>query len=42
MKKNKKCDCCNKSIYKNEFYLANDGEIVCIKCLIDKGDTKKL
>ena len=26
MKKNKKCNCCNKSIYKNEFYLANDGE----------------
>ena len=42
MKKNKKCNCCNKSIYKNEFYLANDGEIVCIKCLIDKGDTGKL
>jgi len=42
MKKSKKCNCCNKSIYKNEFYLANDGEIVCIKCLIDKGDTEKL
>ena len=42
MKKNKKCECCKKSIYKDEFYLANDGEIVCIKCLINKGDTDNL
>jgi len=40
--KHKKCDCCKKSIYKDEFYLANDGEIVCIKCLINKGDTDNL
>jgi len=40
--KHKKCECCKKPIYKDEFYLANDGEIVCIKCLINKGDTDNL
>ena len=37
-----KCNCRKKLIYKYEFYLANDGEIVCIKCLINKGDTNNL
>jgi len=42
MKQLKKCDCCKKPIYKDKFYLANDGEIVCIKCLINKGNTDNL
>ena len=40
--KHKKCKGCKKPIYKDEFYVANDGEIVCIKCLINKGDTDNL
>ena len=40
--KQKKCDCCKKSIHKDEFYLANDGGLVCINCLINKGDTDNL
>ena len=40
--KKKECDCCKKIIYKEEFYLANDGDLVCINCLIDKGDTDNL
>ena len=36
------CDCCEKPIYKDEFYLANDGDIVCVVCLIVKGDTDNL
>ena len=44
--KNKKgatiCECCKKLIYEDEFYLANDGDIVCSSCLIDKGDTDNL
>jgi len=38
MKKN--CDCCSKLIYNEEFYLADNGEIVCSSCLIDKEKVK--
>jgi len=36
------CDDCDKMIYESEFYLAENGDVVCSSCFIERGDTDNL